>query len=216
MNDSENMKEISDDGKQDVNSGTGSDSKERYRRAVVDAAAAVRGLDLPEHLETVAFHELLRDALGASESHVQSGSQGKMISGKDQSRGVLERIAGRLKVPLEAVESIYLVEEGDVRIEIPIARLSKKKRPGTIEILLAVCAGRQAGLGESEVDVDRVRDACQFHARYDQANFMKTIQGVDEWVGARGRRNSSRKTCSLRKAGWEEAARTVARLGGSE
>jgi hypothetical protein len=103
----------------------------------------------------------------------------------------LARIATKLKVDIDIVDSVYFDENGDVRVGVPAGKLESGKMAGTKQLALLAAAGRQgAGLEES-TSVEKIREVADEYKRYDQANFARTISQMDNEFRIMGKREES-------------------------
>lgn len=123
----------------------------------------------------------------------------------------LARIAARVNLSTDQVESVYFLDRDKLELVVAPGRFETAKTRGTEQIALLVAAGRQAaGLDEDWTSVDPIREQCEHFKRYDASNFAATIKAMHDIFTVRGA-GRDRKVRMTAPA-WHRAAELVQSL----
>jgi len=117
------------------------------------------------------------------------------------------RLAGKLGVPREAVESVFTVDGNQLDISIHPGRLPRSKSTGTKAIALLVTALRQSGGEEEFTSIDEIRRVAQDFDRYDGPNFASAIGELRGSFLVKG--SARQRQLKLTRPGWQNAAELV-------
>lgn len=123
-------------------------------------------------------------------------------------------LAGRLGIDPDSLADLFQPgEDGTFSIHVPSTALASTKSEATRELALLAFASRQCS-AEEWTSAEVVREVCQLFDKFDSANFASYMaKGESNWmVSGKGQA----RRYKLRNTGWEEAARLVRRLTGSE
>ncbi len=175
------------------------------------AAAAVKQSGVDAEFRIAAFECVLRDLLGTSPERAggrASDSRPKPDANTRTSGDGFSEMARRLGMDEEPLSSYYRLEDGTVELIAPSQLLPGAKAEATRLVAVLVAAARHTVLGEREVDVGHVREACEYYGVYDQPNFMRALQDGVSLMVVVGRKGSRSRSIRLHRQGWE-AARDV-------
>ena len=199
------------------------------RRALDDAVSLAADVtartDLDDQLRPVAFQVILEHLLDErpepaspvpnTDSEVEVGSAEEAEEGRD-GVDVLGVIGRRLEASRDVLGFVYRVDGDAVTVVVPFHHLGANGTEATRRLAVLVCAARQSGLGESEVEVTRVREACDAYGVLDSANFMATLRAAKKLVAVRGAKHSKTSSLKLRMDGWNLARSIVAAVESEE
>ena len=179
---------------------------ERIRRA----ASAVEQSNVDDEYRVPAFECVLQVLLdGSSSGHQAEPNDGAAtVDGHTPKDGLLE-LARQLNVTEDRLEAFYRLGDGEVQLVAPARALPSAKAEATRLIAILVAAGRHSVLGEREVDIKHVRDACDYFGVYDSANFMRALQGAAPMISLVGRKGSSQRSIRLLPRGWDSVRDVV-------
>lgn len=122
-------------------------------------------------------------------------------------------VAGALGIPLEAVETVFVIGEDTVSLEIPVSHLPETKAAAAREVTIAVAAVNNA-LGR-ETRTSAIRSILDEYGRFDSGNFMTEIRRVpQEHLAIKGKPNTRDHLLMIRRPGTEEAARIIIKWAG--
>jgi hypothetical protein len=127
-------------------------------------------------------------------------------------QGPKERLAAKLDVAVETVDSIFYLPDGEVEIVAAPSRLESSAAKATKQIALLTVAARSEVLGEEWVSVEYVRRWCEHYKRYDQSNFSAHLKGMDKIFGMRG--TSRKRELRMSAVAWSEATALAREIGG--
>lgn len=194
-------------------------SKEEVKDILEASKEAVANADIPPELQEVAFSKafdlLARERMGPQEPRMeQPADTPTAVRRPPESESVLTRIAARLRVGQEAVESVFHAEGNGFDILVPGSRLDRTKSGATKQLALLITAARQGAELEEWTDADEIRHFAEEFKRYDSANYASSIKELSDVLLIR---QSGRKILvKLSRPGWERAAELVRRLSGEE
>ena len=120
-----------------------------------------------------------------------------------------DSIAHFLEIDPAKALDLFNLDDPEPELQIPSKSVPSGKSAGTRMLALLLCSVRVAlGL---ETTTLHVKEAADQYGRYDAANFMKTLTGMQEIV-VRGKPQSSNRVIRLRMIGEEAARGLVASL----
>jgi len=126
------------------------------------------------------------------------------------SEGDLLELASQLDVTVDRLQAFYRLGDGEVQLVAPSRVLPGAKAEATRLIAILVAAARHSVLGEREVDIGHVREACEYYGVYDRPNFMRALQGAAAMISIVGRKGSRQRSLRLLQRGWESVRDVVA------
>lgn len=197
---------------------TAEEVAERLRQA----AGAVEEAGLAEDLRKIGFERALEAlGLGASASAAaplaagpsqRTGAPGVPAPAADapDSDGALAAIARRFELFQDAIERIYDVEDGTVRLAIKRSMLPAPNRKAAAmrHVALLVVTGRQAASEEEQTPLAVVREECQALNVLDAPNFAAEVSKLD--FRLQGPRND--RTAKANRHHFEEAAELIRKI----
>lgn len=124
---------------------------------------------------------------------------------------VIDRLATRLQLTRDAVESVYTVDGDGVQISVDPRRIGPSKSAATRELALLVAAQRQAA-GEEQTSVDEIRTVTIEFGKYDPPNFSSSINELRGAFLVKG--PPRQRLLKLTRTGWAQAADLVRELAG--
>jgi hypothetical protein len=181
------------------------------------AESAVDDAALAEDLRTIGFERAL-DELGLGTMQgapAPSAMDGRRPTAIDSdpaapTAGLLIEIARLFELPLDSIERIYEVDDGQVRLAIKRSMLPDTRKAAAMrDVSLLVATGRQAA-GEEETALAAMREECSALGVLDSANFSAEIGKLG--FRLQGTRNT--KTARANRHHREEAVRLVMRVLG--
>ncbi|MGX5693149.1 hypothetical protein ACWKWA_08260 [Dermacoccus abyssi] len=204
-------------------------------KQLAQAWADVEAAGLPEHVQGVALVEALRIRGGdaAEPGHSRNGDSGAEPKGKPAKKPAVKSKASRgdaaaarenatvdeeeffaaiaheTEVPVDTLESLIFLNDGEPRINVTRRALGQSLKQGQIAVTSLIVVARHFGLGEAEVQDSAVREECQRLGIFDR-NFAGNVKGIPGLLqtGARS------KTFKVRAAGVDSFVSTVDALIG--
>lgn len=172
-----------------------------------------------EGLRVVAFGKVIDLLLGnvqASISRPNPNSRGGSVAASTDEGAMLQAIANRLKLDVEAVAQVFSIDDGELQLVIGPGKLNPRKSGATKEIALLVAAGRQAaGIDDEWTSLGVIRKVCEDYRRLDSPNFAAAIKEMEDWFSFRG--NGTNREVRMSRPAWEQARELIIRLiGGGE
>jgi hypothetical protein len=184
---------------------------EQLAALIKRARAVVEEAGVSEDLRQVAFTKAF-DLLSTESSTVGSGRADHESSGPDQTE--LAKIARRLSTDEQTAGEVFDAND-DLQLVFARSRLPLEKGPAMRIIALLTATGRQAGGYDPDWTTgDSIREQCRRFGVLDGRNFASSLSGVRGWFVVRG--GPQQKEYKVTRAGFEEAARLVGRLGAGE
>ena|SRR5438094_7099935 len=183
---------------------------------LVEALRAVDEAQVPAELREIAFAKAIDLATrgqgaphGAGVTTTITPPPGAAAS---TDGSPLQRIAGKLKVDVEAVGHVYNIDpDGQLELVISQNRLPSGYGPAMKDIALLVAAGRQAaGLDTDWTPTEAIREVCEHFNRLDSANFATHINRMDDVFLFRG--SARKREVKMTVPGWESEAARVRQL----
>lgn len=185
------------------------------------AAQAVEEAGVPKDLRVVAFQnaiDMLRSGVSgapAPDSRAGAGSSAGTERAQERAGAALvDRIANRLGVPVDAVEAVF--DDADPTrpgLVLPSAALDSRKAAAAKQIGLLIAAARQAAGLDEWTDVDELRRVVEDYNRYDSGNFASAIREIE---AIRIRKENNKIQIQLRRPAWDNATALVRSLAGIE
>jgi hypothetical protein len=175
--------------------------KERLEAAL----ETLKGIDLPENLQVVAFERLL-DAHGLPrvERSTLTGELTKDSAGGEASgdlevaeaNGLLAAIATQFRTSIESVGHVYEVRDGSIELILRRDMLPEpsKKAVSMRQVGLLVVAGRQAAGLEEWTPMSTLREECEEIGVLDSTNFSTEIGKLGFKVEGAGAKREIRAT----------------------
>jgi hypothetical protein len=182
---------------------------------LADAVKAVEDAKVPSDLRAVAFERTLDLLVGgvrpaplmpAAPIGAVAASTGQAAVAAGE---LMPRLAERLHVEQDLLETVYTEHEGKLVITLPHGKLSKSKSTGAREIGLLVCAAEQAA-SDDATSTESIRKVAEEYDRYDQPNFASALGELKGQAIISGA--ARLRTYKLTKPGWSEVAKLVTRL----
>jgi hypothetical protein len=191
------------------------------------AAKAVEDAGLQRELREVAFGKAF-DALAGTTTTTaaappspdadngtagaQSDAGGGPSGGTPDETTLLGKIAAKLKVTAEQVESVYEERGGELHLAVPKSKLPDGKRPAMREIALLVTAGRQAAELEEQTATQTIREECVNAGVLAKNHFAEDVGSLGDYISYKtvGRNRELR----VIRPGYDEAGKRVRRISG--
>jgi hypothetical protein len=183
---------------------------------VRESLKVMENAGVPEALQATALPAIIelvaREAPGSTSTALVpfQPTQQHAAGGGD----LLSRLAGRLGVSGEVVESVYTSDGNTVEISVHPGRLPKTRSTGTKYLALLVTAMRQATGDEEFTLVDEIRRIAQEYDKLDAPNFASAIGEMRGAFLVKG--PPRQRSLKLTRPGWQQAADLVKQLGGPE
>jgi hypothetical protein len=182
---------------------------------VRNALQVMKDADVPERLEAAALPALI-ELLGRQQ---QAGPTPTTALVPYQPEGglavsnghLLERLAGKLALPVDVVEGVYTSDGSTVEISVHPGRLPRSRSTGTKALALLITAMRQAAGDEEFTSVNEIRRIAQEYDRYDGPNFASAINEMRGSFLVKG--TARQRQLKLTRPGWQQAADLVRELG---
>ena len=122
-------------------------------------------------------------------------------------------VAGALGIPLEAVETVFVIGEDTVSLEIPVSHLPETKAAAARDVTIVIAAVNNAL--DRETRTSAIRSILDEYGRFDSGNFMTEIRRVpQEHLAIKGKPNTRDHLLMIRRPGMEEAARIIRKWSG--
>lgn len=182
------------------------------------AVKAVTDAKVPDDLKSVAFEKAV-DLLAGRTSGAAAVPTGLTApaaptpAGSTHAGSQLDRLAARLGLPHEVVESVYAEGRDGLHVNVKPDRLSRSKSAGARELALLVAAMHQADTDEP-TSADEIRRVVEDYNRYDPPNFAASLGTLKGPFLPSGPPRA--RTFKLTRPGWAEASKLVARVGGPD
>lgn len=177
-----------------------------------EAAEAVKAADIPTELRSSAFEKAVELLAGQPATGAKVSSQG--AKPESESGETLDKVATKLGLDREAIDEIFDVEDGDVKLTIAPAKLDAHKTKGAKEIALLVAAARQGAGSEDWTRQNTIRVVADDYGKFDSPNFAQTLSELGDYFSFSGTGRGRR--LKMRRAGFEEAAALIRRLTSPE
>ena len=178
-----------------------------------EAVACLKEEDAELH--RIAFQQVLQHLLtnGAPPAKDQSAAPAREMPPFDRvfgsERHRVAAVARRLDLELEQVRQLFDLTGDEPALRMDASKLAPDCATATKQITLLLIAARTAlETATGTVDIWNAVDA---HDKLDPANFMATLEGMDQ-ISMRGRRNSRNRAVNLRGIGIEQATRLAQQL----
>lgn len=169
----------------------------------------LRESDVPESLWPAALRELLRVRLATHVAQVAQTQEHTGSSG-DLAGSWAERIAARIRAPVDQIIETYDLDDDGFRITVPAGRLPDRRAPAMRMLALLVAGGRQAGnVDEGWTSVAVIRDVCREYGVLDQTNFATEIGNVDTFAF---KGSGQRRQVKVTVRGFEELGNLIRTL----
>jgi hypothetical protein len=184
------------------------------------AYAAVSQAQIPAELQPMALAKAV-DLLASSSSQVSPpggppAALQVLPPGSDGSAPVLETIAKNLGLDVATVAEVFSFDDQDgLTIVLGPSKFKPSRAAGMAQLALLIAAARQAAGIEEWTPAAIVRDVAKDFNRFDQANFAKTLAGMDRVFMFKGTSAHDRRV-RVNRAGKEEAATMIKGLVGGE
>jgi hypothetical protein len=172
------------------------------------AADIVAAAQIPDDLRAVALGKAVDLLAGESRGAAPKRESGS-AEGTDD---LLERIATKLGLEVELVEETFEVQDDQVQLTIPRAKLDSTKTGGAKQIAVLVAAARQAAGVEDKTSVDVIRLVADEYGKYDSANFSTSLHEQGDYYNITGPTRA--RELKVKRAGFDEAAALLKRLHG--
>jgi hypothetical protein len=180
-------------------------------RILRQAAEVVKAADIPNELRPTAFGKAVDLLAGRPVTETKVPKQGG--TPEPESAETLDKIAAKLGLDREAIDEIFEVEDGDVKLTIAPAKLEAQKTKGAKQVALLVAAARQAAGVEDWTTQDTIRVVAIDYNKFDSPNFAQTLSELGDYFSFSGAGRGRR--LKMRRAGFEEAAALIERLRGT-
>jgi hypothetical protein len=170
-------------------------------QAIKGAWLAVEESGVPDHVQELAFKEVLRAVLGTAKpvaanaagdasrdtprlsGDSENGSGDVEQEGASGEQSVRTAVADHTGVPVEKLEQVFHLDNGVVKIAVNHNALGRNAADKTRAAAQIITVVRKIGMGEADTDFDVIRDECQRKHFYDGSNFAnKHLPGIDGFV----------------------------------
>jgi hypothetical protein len=183
------------------------------------AAKAVNAAELPDPLREVAFGKAF-DALAgmgttSAPTHgdsTEAGATGTGDGAPVDETSLIGKIAAKLKVTEDQVESVYEERAGELHLAVAKSKLPDGKRPAMREIALLVAAGRQAAGMEEQTKTQTIREECVNAGVLAKNHFAEDVGALGDYVSYKS--VGSNRELRVIRPGYDEAAKRVRRISG--
>lgn len=187
------------------------------------AHESVDAAGLPESLKVAAFEKAVDLLAGTAvpAATPSQASEAPEVAGapkpppSDGGTKSLERVAAKLRLPLETVSEVFHIDGEKIALSIASSKLPSAKLTASKEIALLIAAARLAGGWDAEwTAAEEVRSVADDFGKFDQKNLAKALTDQGDYFGFQGK-GEARKIKVNRK-GLEEAAVLVRKLAGED
>lgn len=204
---------------------------DQIREALTASLADLAACNVPEADRTVSLGLVLAARLlqtvqlasispGAASVIRSTGASGTETSiqqpeGDAGASDTLGRIATKLELDRELLESVYVEKDGELSLVLSPRRLVTEKAAATRDIALLVAAGRQAAEIEEWTKMSTIRPVVSDFGRLDGANFAAYINRMDKDGGVVLHGKGVDRQMKLNRVGFGQATDLITRLTSS-
>lgn len=183
---------------------------ESFESVLAEALRLTREIQLPEHLESIAFAKAIDilSAQGMARAKTPTRSPEKTGDTLDG----LERIAAKLAIEISIVSDVFHYENEILYLSVGPAKLKAEKSAATRDLALLVAGSRQLAGIEEWTSSSAIREVCQDYGRFDSANFAATLTEMVDVFGFSGKGKS--RAVKINRTGIEEFKRLIIGLAG--
>lgn len=188
-----------------------SDLIRRARKDIEDAGITDEGV-VATTLPTVLAHYLANEPIEGARVPTERAMVPVQVGAAtpDSEAGI---VASALDIPLEAVETVFVIGEDTVSLEIPVSHLPETKAAAAREVTIAIAAVNHAL--ERETRTSAIRSILDEYGRFDSGNFMTEIRRIpQDQMAVKGKPNTRDHQLMIRRPGLEEAARIIGKWAG--
>lgn len=171
------------------------------KKILTEAWSEVRAAELPEHMQEVAFREVLQHMLHgstpASEKEktrsenknqlTPTGAVSAPVNSSGESAGskefeIYRRVSEHTGVEEGKVEELIYVDDDEIRVAIPGLKLGKNNADRSRAVAQLLTVARGFGLGEEGTPLSTIRAECSRLKVYDSANFSAQISKLPGYI----------------------------------
>lgn len=171
------------------------------KEILVEAWSEVRAAELPEHMQEVAFREVLQHMLHGSTpaserttAHIENKNQStptgavwRPVNSPDETEGpkeseIYRRVSEHTGIEESKVEELLYVDNDEIRVVIPGLKLGKNNADRTRAVAQLLTVARGFGLEEEGTLLSTIRAECSRLKVHDSANFSSQISKLPGYV----------------------------------
>jgi hypothetical protein len=192
--------------------------------AIKKGWAAVEESGVPEHMQKLAFREVLRTLLGTA--HPASKQSEQPVGGgakpvRDEDSGdtttdeetVIAAVSEHTGVPAEKLEKVFHLDNSTVKLLVNHSSLGSNAADKTRAAAQIITVIRKIGMGQSETAFDVIRQECERKHFYDSKHFANTHLSNIEGFAVKG--EGRNKQLEARNAGIEAFSALIDKVLGS-